>query len=286
MNYIGKTTLLSGLVIILSLLCGGCAIDGNAIKIQTSKNYVEKTVKTGDFRAVCTSTSIDIEYRQGPRKVEIYAPDNLIEYIEVSVHNGVLTASYNVNRIQIIGSNKTVIKVSAPDVSKFYTTSSGDIDIVTPLSSKSKVEFSTSSSGDISAGSVSAPNVVFCTQSSGDIEVDYLKCTDAKFSTMSSGDIEIDNLEAVSVLATTQSSGDISLSGRCEKAVLSTQSSGDIKASRLKSRNTEAYCMSSGDIECYASDYLKASRMSAGSIGYSGNPKKIDMEKNGIFEID
>lgn len=301
-------TFICFLAISVIMCCSGCSVKTNAenINVCVSDRYVTKTVKTEDFHSIRTASSIDIEYTVGPRKVEIYAPDNLIEYIAVNVANDVLQVKYNVKRIQINGRNKAVVRVSAPDVTEFMTGSSGDIDIKSAIKSSSYLHFITRSSGDITAGTITAPEVIMTTQSSGDIEatdvnctsarlktqssgdikINIIKCDEANIATQSSGDIKIEKVNAATVKASTQSSGDIKLKGNCQTALLTTQSSGDISAESLKARDTTAKCLSSGDIRCYASESLTVSCPSVGSVGYSGNPKKIKNSSQGIYELD
>ena len=67
-----------------------------AERITPSKNYVTKKVNVGSFNAISTSSSVDVIYTQssGGQDVEIYAPDNLVDYIDVRVEGGVLKVGF------------------------------------------------------------------------------------------------------------------------------------------------------------------------------------------------
>lgn len=67
-----------------------------AERITPSKNYVTKKVNVGSFNAISTSSSVDVIYTQssGGQDVEIYAPDNLVNYIDVRVEGGVLKVGF------------------------------------------------------------------------------------------------------------------------------------------------------------------------------------------------
>ena len=72
-----------------------------AERITPSKNYVTKKVNVGSFNAISTSSSVDVIYTQssGGQDVEIYAPDNLVDYIDVRVEGGVLKVGFKSPRI-------------------------------------------------------------------------------------------------------------------------------------------------------------------------------------------
>ena len=102
-----------------------------AERITPSKNYVTKKVNVGSFNAISTSSSVDVIYTQssGGQDVEIYAPDNLVDYIDVRVEGGVLKVGFKSprNNFSINGKHKKEVRVSAPAVNSLKASSSGDI---------------------------------------------------------------------------------------------------------------------------------------------------------------
>ena len=117
-----------------TLICGAAlmiSVSASGKTITASKNYVTKPVKTEQFSAIATTSSVNVKYSQSPvTKVEIYAPDNIIDYVDVRVSGNTLTVGYKSDsKIYIRGNNKTEVRVSAPSVTQFNTQSSGDIDI-------------------------------------------------------------------------------------------------------------------------------------------------------------
>lgn len=293
------------LLAVITLALTSCS--AFAVKIKPSSHYVTKDVKVPDFTAISTSTSIDIEYTQGGKKVKIYAPDNLIDYVSVTVNNNELTVKYNQNNMQINGKCNVKVIVSAPSVSKFTTYSAGDIDIKSDIKLNTPVTFLTKSAGDIEGLNVSAPEVSMATSSAGDIEFNNIKTQDLSLTTKSAGDIKIVNAESndteirinsagditVETLtcktleATTNSSGDVKVAGRCSRATYTSNSAGDIKASRMIAVDVNATTTSAGNIKCYASGNLRVRRSSVGDIGYAGNPKNIEYgPQKGIYKLD
>lgn len=242
-----------------------------AVTITPSNKYVTKVISTGSFDAVRTNTSIDIQYTVGPRKVEVVAPDNLIKYIKVSVSGSELIVNYSEN-MSFQGSHNSYVKISAPNVKRFTTCSSGDIKICSNISMKSetiemlvqsagdiiaqnleanKVTLSTRSSGDIKTGDIYANSININVSSAGDINtLDIIGQDEVKLTTSSAGDIKVTNIVAgKNVIASTNSAGDIEIKKiSVPRVSFTSNSSGDIKSSEIKVTDLEARVNSAGDI--------------------------------------
>lgn len=157
--------------------------------IQASSRSVTRTVNTGAFSGLSTATSIDIQYSQDDvRSVSVTAPDNIIDLVDVAVKDGMLTVSYKSGTSISFNNGQSVkVCVSAPNVTKFCTTSSGDIDIVSALRCDGSVELLTKSSGDIDAKAIYCATLNAEVLSSGDIEVDKVVCTNLNAASKSLG---------------------------------------------------------------------------------------------------
>ena len=241
--------------------------------IVPSKNYVTKKVSVGKFDGISTATSIDVLYTQtsGSQDIEVYAPDNLMEYVKVAVEDGMLKVRFkdkdSKKGISINGKHKTEVRVSAPAVHKLQASSSGDIILKNGLQTKGQVSMKSSSSGDIEGG-----NVV---------------CDVLNAEASSSGDVSIKDLKAETVNAAASSSGDVILSGVCHSANISASSSGDVEAKNLKADAVNANASSAGDITCHAVESLNVTTSTSGSVSYKGDPKHIDYHpKKGLKKID
>ncbi len=81
----------------MAMMAFGCAGSSAGFpfpvrKVKASSNIVAKpVVVSGNIRSLSVTSWIDVEYMQGPRKVEIYASDNVVPYIKVTCVNGELT---------------------------------------------------------------------------------------------------------------------------------------------------------------------------------------------------
>lgn len=264
-----------------------------AERITPSKNYVTKQVNVERFDAISTSSSVDVVYTQssGSQKVEIYAPDNLIEYIYARVENGTLKVGFKApgNNFSITGKHKKEVRVSAPAVKKLMASSSGDIILKNGLKTSGPVMLKASSSGDVTGGAISCDDFVASASSSGDVVLDKVTCTNFSASASSSGDVSVKNMTATNVTANASSSGDVMLGGTCQNASYKASSSGDVKAKTLKAVNVTASASSSGDVECYVTGALTAKASSSGEVAYKGNPKSIDFSpkpKRGLRKMD
>lgn len=261
----------------LVLLVPAAACGRNIIP---SKNYVTKQVNVESFTAISTSSSIDVVYTQtsGNRHVEIYAPDNVIEYISVKVEGGVLKVGFQSfqNNLSINGRHKKEVRVSAPAVNSLKASSSGNIIIKNGLKTSGKVTIKATSSGDVTGGAISCEDFTAIANSSGNVVLKKVSCTNFAADANSSGDVSIQNLEAANVTADADSSGDVILKGNCENASYRADSSGDIKAKDMKAVNVTAHASSSGDVECHVTGSLKAHASSSGEVAYKGNPQHID----------
>lgn len=245
------------------------SIDGKTIK--PSNKYVTKKIELSDIGSIKSSTSIDVIYTQTSSKTyaEIYAPDNIIPYVKVHQNGDKLEVSYNFPKgesLSIRGKYECEVKVFAPEVTAFATSSSSDITLASPLKTDKDVTLTTSSSGDL--------------------KIDDAHCNEANLHSSSSGDCQIQSLScAGSVQALTGSSGDIRLSGQCATAEYSSQSSGSIYAQDLKAAQVSASASSGGDILCHATESLSVSTSSGGEIRYAGNPRQVTGKSENVSKL-
>ena len=281
--------------ILLAMVLGSCTISVSTDAkegIVPSKNYITQKVKVDNFKGIQTSTSIDVIYTQatGETDVEIYAPDNLMEYVKVESNGDMLEIFFESKEegknLNIKGKHQTKVYVSAPAVHTLLATSSGDIFLKNGLQYVGKVRVEASSSGDIEGSNIVCEALNVQASSSGDIEFGKVECTSLVTDASSAGDVSIEALKAETVSAEASSSGDVSLKGVCHSATFEASSAGDIEADELKTEKVVAKASSAGDVTCYASESLEVSISSAGSVGYKGNPKQVLGQPKGLKKMD
>ena len=282
--------------LILSMLLGmafsSCISVNSQNAIVPSKNYITQKVNVEKFDGISTSTSIDVIYTQttGNMDVEIYGPDNLMEYVKIEVDGGVLKITFESGEkgrgLNIKGKHETEVRISAPAVHSLRASSSGDIILKNGLQTTGKVHVESSSSGDIKGRNIVCDVLVTEASSSGDIDLEKVECTSLMLEASSAGDISIEALKAETVHAEASSSGDVSLEGVCHSVKFESSSAGDIEADELKADEVVAKASSAGDITCYVLESLEVSTSSTGNVRYKGNPKQIKNHSKGLQKMD
>ena len=290
----------------LMLTVSGCYAGGrNAVK--PSKNYVTEQVSISDIEAIRSSSSVDVVYTQasGTPYAEIYAPDNIVPLVKVEQEGKALKIGFKSNT-SIQGKYKCEVRVFAPEVTSFSTSSASDITLANGLKTSKPVtlkasssgdidassiqcgdlSMTTSSSGDIKAGTITCAMLALDTQSSGDIKLASATCTGAAIESSSSGDCVVSEMACSGdVKASTSSSSDIKLAGTCRNASFSASSAGNIYAKDLLAKDVEARASSAGDIECNASGVLSTSVSSAGGVRYKGEPARVEGKIKGVSKL-
>ena len=283
------------LALFLGMTLQSCAITVSSDSkdaIVPSKNYITQKVKVDNFDGISTSSSIDVKYTQttGSTDVEVYAPDNLMEYVKLEVEGGMLKIFFYSEEtgkgINIKGKHDTEVRISAPAVRSLRASSSGDILLMNGLQCEEEVSLSASSSGDIKGGNILCKALETEASSSGDIELENVECTSLMTEASSAGDISINNVKAETVSVEASSSGDVSMAGVCRSAKFESSSAGDIEADELKAEHVIAKASSAGDITCHATESLEVSISSAGNVSYKGNPKQIKSHSKGLKKMD
>ena len=275
--------------------------------MKPSKNYVTEKVSISDIEAIRSSSSVDVVYTQasGTPYAEIYAPDNIVPLVKVEQDGKDLKIGFKSNT-SIQGRYKCEVRVFAPEVTSFSTSSASDITLANGLKTSKPVTLKASSSGDIDASSVQCGDLSMTTSSSGDIKVGTIACGMLALDTQSSGDIKVTSatctgadIESSSsgdcvvsemacsgdVKASTSSSSDIKLAGTCRNASFSASSAGNIYAKDLLAKDVEARASSAGDIECNASGVLSTSVSSAGGVRYKGEPARVEGKIKGVSKL-
>ena len=282
------------LALFLGMTLQSCAITVSSDSkdaIVPSKNYITQKVKVDHFEGISTSSSIDVKYTQttGSTDVEVYAPDNLMEYVKLEVEGGMLKIFFYSEEtgksINIKGKHDTEVRIAAPAVHALQASSSGDILLMNGLQCEEEVSLSASSSGDIKGGNILCKALETEASSSGDIELESVQCTSLMTEASSAGDISINDVKAETVNVQASSSGDVSLAGVCRSAKFESSSAGDIEADGLKAEHVIAKASSAGDITCHATESLEVSISSAGNVSYKGDPKQIKSHPKGLKKM-
>ena len=262
--------------------------------MKPSKNYVTEKVSISDIEAIKSSSSVDVVYTQasGTPYAEIYAPDNIVPLIKVEQDGKTLRIGFKSNT-SINGRYKCEVRVFAPEVTSFSTSSSSDITLANGLKTSKPVTLKASSSGDIDASSLACGDLSMTTSSSGDIKIGTITCGMLSLDTQSSGDIKVTSVQCTGATIDSSSAGDCIVAemacsgdvGTCRNASFSASSAGSIYAKDLLAKDVEARASSAGDVECNASGVLSTSVSSAGSVRYKGEPARVEGKIKGVSKL-
>jgi hypothetical protein len=184
-------------------------------------------------------------------KLVIKAEDNLLEYFETDVRNGVLTIDTRRN-INIRPRKNVRYYLTVKELESIKISSSGDIEA--PDLKTDRLKLSVSSSGDLRTGELDVESLNVRVSSSGDIFIPELQANTIDVNISSSGDLDIDR-------------------GNVEKQDVFISSSGNYQARNLESREARVRISSSGDAYLSVEDYLYVRISSSGNLYYSGNPR-------------
>lgn len=225
------------------MFCSCNMVDGikGSGNIRTEKRNVDQ------FTGIKTSGSIDIEIKNGETQtVEVEADDNVLQYVIVSVSNGMLDVRYKPN--MSFTNVHTKVYVTANNLDRVFTSGSGDIISTDTLHSDKQIEVNSNGSGGIKVF-VDAPSVKAHSDGSGNI---LLRGRTKSFDCSSdgSGDIQCKDLlseatnvnisgsgnahvyASVKLKATTNGSGDVYYSGNPSSPEIHKSGSGDVEAEK------------------------------------------------------
>ena len=229
-----------------SILISSCnVIDGTGVtgngNIRTEKR------STGNFNAVKTSGSIDIEINSGDvYSVSVENDENILQYVVTDVNDGTLHVHYKDG--YSINNDHAKVYVTAPSLDKLIVSGSGDITTQGMLKNSRQIEMNVSGSGNIKA-QVDAPVINISVGGSGNISLTG-HTKDFTCSVNGSGDINCGGLESenaivkiagsgnahvfasVHLSATVAGSGDVYYRGKPPSPEIHTSGSGSVQAEK------------------------------------------------------
>lgn len=205
-------------------------MDGKAaIRVAVSSNFIHDEYNVPDFNRMDIYLPADVTYEmtEGEPSVDIYAPDNLVEYLRFEVNNGCLMVQFS-EKIRTNNLKNLEIRVKSSTLQEVNILGAGDFDIPSPLVCDS-FSVSVKGAGDVEVNSVETPgNVEILIQGAGDVDLDHVECD--------------------KVTATIQGAGDVEIAGKCNSADLTIQGAGDINVARLEAGDISSKVQGMGSI--------------------------------------
>ncbi|MDR0510523.1 MAG: DUF2807 domain-containing protein [Rikenellaceae bacterium] len=248
------------LTVILAVAATLMAADSFAagITVKASKNYVTKFAEQmQNVDAVNVAGPINVEFNQSrgsEANVQIFAPDNALEFIEVTNSAGMVTVGVR-NGVKISGASKLKVIVTCPQLRAAWVT--GEANLLFKGDSQFKsLEIKVSGTGNVLA--------------------DKLGSNSLTVNISGKGGVVCKSLVANTVSANLSGKGSLELRGRTTKADFVTSGSGGVSAEKLDAQEVTARVSGSGGIACAADKSLVASVSGKGKIVYVGTPSSIN----------
>lgn len=184
--------------------------------LKAEGESVSKVYALNSFSAIDCGTVCDIVYTQGPDKVELKAPENILEKIVVDVdESGVLSVNFVEGFRYSDNHKKTKITliVSSPVLEDVIIRGAADFKVPE----------------GIKGGSFSLE-----VRGAGDVDIAGLDVSKADFIIKGAGDIDVEDLSCEEFDLDISGAGDCEISGTAEKGSIKVSGAGDVDVTELK----------------------------------------------------
>ncbi len=226
--------------------------------ITPSSNYITKKVDVPTFSSINSTSIFDIEFTQSPiQSVSVYAPDNLMEYVKVSVEDGELNIKFNIDKsFNFRHQQQTKLIVSAPNVTKLKSSGTGNIIIRDNMTSNDNISMQTSGTGNVSINNINCNDLKLITSGTGSININgKIIANEASLSTTGTGSINGKisadkislsttgtgyikaDVNATSLTCNANGMGSIAVTGRCNDCNISKGGMASVSQKGLKCNN-------------------------------------------------
>ena len=250
MKIMMKTKGLVLLTFLLGLLMNVQAADN----VNGNGKLSTKSMKIDDFNEVKIDGLMDFNYVQSdsPSSLEITLDENLHQYLDVEIHDRVLTLKFN-KKVRVNKITKYVVKTSSKWLKKAEVKGNANFMVNNKLSG-AELELKAKDNCLV--------------QFKQPIEIGELK-----LSVDNSANIVVENMKIDQLNCDMGGSGSIRLkSGSTNKGSFNVLSSGDIHAYGITVSDAKCKMAGSGLIEVHPTGNLKASIVGKGTIRYKGSP--------------
>lgn len=251
-----------------SRLCAFMAFLSAAIfslSAANQKNEIRE-VKVGDFTGVITSSIIDVELSQGPKKVEVVAPAEYIGKIGVEVVKSRLHISLKENLSKNDGDIRLKVRVSNPSYNYIESSGAADVDILTDLS-VNKLFVKLSGSSDLKFKDIGATDLTVNLYGATEVKGSRIGCNKFTLDQSGAAEVAVNTLLAPEVKIKTSGAAEIT-GNSIECTTFTIQQSGSSEL-KYKSLNApEINIQLSGSSE-YKVDNVLATTISADLSGSS-----------------
>ncbi|MCS3530761.1 DUF4252 domain-containing protein [Chryseobacterium sp. JUb7] len=205
----------------------------------------------GEFSGIQVSTGVIVNFNQeSPTSVKVIADADKLQYIVTKVENGVLNVYIDNKGQKKLKFKNISVNVSSPRMDNIKTSSGAIFNCISDIREKNiKVDLS---SGSVVNGSLNADNAEVA---------------------LSSGAVINSEINSKDIIIKGSSGAAANLTGKANMGSIDVSSGAVCNAEGLKFTNLKAESTSGAVTSAHASEMLKATASSGGTIKYKGNPK-------------
>ncbi len=273
-----KAFVAAALLAVCSTACQQAVGKDNVVK--GSKNYVTKQIEVSNFVQLKVSGPGHVIYtqREGDPTVEVYAPDNIIELLDIHVEGDMLFVG--IKKDVQVESAKLEFRVTSETLSNILLTGVGDLNLPNGLDTD-VLSVTVGGAGSVAAKNVTCQslNVLLC--GTGNTDMKNVTCPNFTVKVSGVGNVDMKEVKAQSTLATLEGVGSLKLTGSTDEAVYAVEGVGSLNAINFEAKNVQAKTSGVGGIKCNATETLKAVSDGVGGIKYKGNPQ-VESSGKGI----
>lgn len=255
-----------------------------SVSLLTAQAQKKEARNVATFSKIAYRLPGKLYLRQGsPQKVEIEANEESLTKIKTNVEGDKLiieTESKWTNWGNDDG-NITVY-ITVKDINAVSVSGSGELTAETKIVAD-ELDLKVSGSGSLTAELQVSGELRADVSGSGGME---LKGSCSKYSSNVSGSGKV-TIQTASeeVSFSVSGSGKINASGTAKKVKANVSGSGRVLAANLEAERCEVGISGSGGVEINVKDELNANISGSGSVGYKGNPSKVNSHASGSGNV-
>lgn len=279
---------------------------GNSNKrhiVYADDNYVTKSIPVKDFCGIDLFSGIDVCYTQSDKSgVEVYAPENIIDCLDIAVRGNRLSISFkediavyfndiniavfseSLNDINVVGSGSFEFKNGLKSDNMNIRTVGSGLVTGNGIRCDNGLKVDLRGSGNVSLGDVNAERLDIESRGSGNLKINEVLVASTDMEIAGSGSVVVNRMQSADLKVELVGSGNLLVDGQAQNADFSVRGSGDIKAVDLEVQSVSCDIRGSGNIKCNAVKTLKSQVTGSGKVGYKGNPEVFDLNSK-LFKL-
>jgi len=244
----------------------------------------KETRKVENFTKISLRVPGKLLVKQGsPQSVEIEGDKDVLKEIETNVEGSKLVIEREGKwRDWDFGKNITIY-VTVEKIEGLSVSGSGTLETQNKLTA-GNLDLSVSGSGSLEAEIEASGDVDADVSGSGSLKLKG-KCQGFDSDLSGSGDIKLDLAISNEADFSVSGSGKVQASGSASQVKATISGSGKVLAANMEASRCEVRISGSGDVEINVKNELDANITGSGTVGYKGNPSKVQSNSSGSGKV-